>query len=355
MPPSSALDLIGTPLLRPAFRSFEDRAASVAALGFTARQARFLTLVALHSGYCLRRQYSSFGALSYGKNVRNFLDGLVDRQLARRVTFRADRGHVYHLLARCIYGALQQEDNRNRRYASPALIARKLMVLDFVLDEPERDWFVTEQEKLHLFAECLHVPPHALPRRSYDSVLGASDPTVRYFIHKLPIFLTNEPARVHFVCLVTDPDATDVTLFLKDHRALLSHLSSWTLVVIRPAHISTDERCAQQFARALQSADLVPHALDAATTSHFFHTRRRIELGELKRVSVADIKRYRELHDRVGHRMDALYSRWQELGDAALQTLERPKNQGVSPETTQLIIHKLPHRYEQFGALPGLV
>jgi hypothetical protein len=279
----------------------------------------------------------------------------VDRQLARRVTFRADRGHVYHLFARSIYAALQQEDNRNRRYASPALIARKLMVLDFVLDEPDRDWFVAEQEKLHLFTECLHVPPHALPRRTYDSILGESGPTVRYFIHKLPIFLTNESARVHFVCLVTDPDATDVTLFLRDHRALLSHLPSWTLVVIRPAHISTDERCAQQFARALESADTVPHALDAATTEWFFETRRRIELGELKRVSVGDIKRYRDVHDRVGQRLNALYSRWQELGNAALQTLECPKNQAFSPETTQLVVHKLPHRYEQFGALPGLV
>jgi hypothetical protein len=237
MPPSSGLELIGGPLQQRPSPRFAERAADAAALGFTARQAEFLTLVALHSGYCLRRQYSSFCALSYGKNVRNFLDGLVDRQLARRVTFRADRGHVYHLFARSIYAALQQEDNRNRPYASPALIARKLMVLDFVLDEPGRDWFVTEQEKLHLFTECLHVPPHALPRRTYDSILGAPDSTVRYFIHKLPIFLTNEPPRVHFVYLVTDPDATDITLFLRDHRALLSHLSSWTLVVTTRTHL----------------------------------------------------------------------------------------------------------------------
>src|SRR5437868_6593966 len=82
MPPSSGLDLIGTLLHQRPSPCFGDRAAAIEALGFTARQARFLTLVALHSGYCLRRQYSSFGALSYGKNVRNFLDCLVDRQLA---------------------------------------------------------------------------------------------------------------------------------------------------------------------------------------------------------------------------------------------------------------------------------
>jgi hypothetical protein len=68
-----------------------------------------------------------------------------------------------------------------------------------------------------------------------------------------------------------------------------------------------------------------PHASSAATTEWFFATRRGIELGDLKRVSVRDIKRYRELHDRVGHRMDALYSRWQELGKPTLQTIERLK------------------------------
>jgi hypothetical protein len=153
MTPASGYDQISIPPVQHLSPSLEERVAAVAALGFTARQARFLTLVALHSCYCRRRQYGTFAGLGYGKNVRGFLDGLVDRQLARRVTFRPDRGHVYHLFARSIYAALQQEDNRNRRYASPALIARKLMVLDFVLEEPGRDWFVTEPQRVHLFTE----------------------------------------------------------------------------------------------------------------------------------------------------------------------------------------------------------
>src|SRR5689334_17295205 len=100
-------------------------------MSFTERQAQFLTLVGLHSGYCLRRQYATFTGIAYGKNVRDFLDDLVARQLARRLTFRRDRGHIYHLFSRSLYSAIQQQDNRNRRHASPALIARKLMLLDF--------------------------------------------------------------------------------------------------------------------------------------------------------------------------------------------------------------------------------
>jgi hypothetical protein len=353
MPPSSGHDLIST---RPVQLSpgLEERVAAVAALGFTARQARFLTLVALHSGYCLRRQYAAFAGLGYGKNVRGFLDGLVDRQLARSVVFQANRGHVYHLFGRPIYAALGQENNRNRRYAGPALIARKLMLLDFVLEHPNRDWYVTEPEKVELFTRRLSVPTHALPHRTYDSVVGDADPTIRYFIHKLPIFIEDDPRSVHFVCLVTDPTAIDVALFVRDHRALLADLQSWTLVILRPAHISTDERCGDQFNVALRANDAASTWLDITTTRWFFETRQRIESGDLRSVSVADIKRYRDCRDRVGHRLDALYSRWRELGNAGLQPLDAPRHRGLSPDAARLLVHRLPHRYEQFGAMPGV-
>lgn len=87
--------------------TFQERVDAVEALGFTTRQASFLTLVTLHSGYRLRRQYAAFAGVRYGKNVRDFLDSLVTRQLATRFTIRADRGHLYHLQARALYRAVR--------------------------------------------------------------------------------------------------------------------------------------------------------------------------------------------------------------------------------------------------------
>ena len=110
-------------------------------MSLTPRQTRFIALVALHSGYCLRRQYLTFAGLRYGKSVREFLDGLVDRDFATRFAYRRDRGHLYHLCARSIYRAIDQAENRNRRHTSPALIARKLMLLDVVLRHPGREWY----------------------------------------------------------------------------------------------------------------------------------------------------------------------------------------------------------------------
>jgi hypothetical protein len=221
-----ARDEPGATLRQGTNPTFEDRVAVVTGMGFTGRQARFLTLVALHSGYCLRRQYAAFAGLEYGKNVRDFLDRLVALNLARRITFRRDRGHIYHLFARALYAALRTEDNRNRRHTSPALIARKLMLLDYVLTQPDRDWYVTEPEKVDLFVNILKVPKHALPQRTYDATRHLARPTVRYCVQKLPIFVTGEPSRVHFVCLVTDPAARDISLFVREHNALLAHLTA---------------------------------------------------------------------------------------------------------------------------------
>ena len=131
--------------------TFGERVTALEPLGFSHRQTEFLVTVALHSGFCLRRHYMAFAGLKYGAGVRDFLDRLVARGLARRSQFRADRGHVYHLHNTRIYAAINQDDNRNRRRTSPALIARKLMLLDYVLGEPSVDWYATEQDKVALF------------------------------------------------------------------------------------------------------------------------------------------------------------------------------------------------------------
>ena len=95
--------------------TFEERVRGLEPLGFTPRQAKFVATVALHGGYCLRRHYATSASIGYGKNVRDFLEDLVQRQLAVRFTIRPDRGHLYHLHARPLYRLLGQEDNRNRR------------------------------------------------------------------------------------------------------------------------------------------------------------------------------------------------------------------------------------------------
>ena len=220
-------------------------------LGFTTRQARFLVLVALHSGYCLRRQYAAFAGVSYGKNVRDFLDSLVAKHLAERFSLRADRGHLYHLHARSLYRVLRQEDNRNRREGSAALIARKLMVLDYVLSHGDVEWVATEQDKVELFAERIGVPTGDLPQRVFAAADAGGLPTTRYFPHKLPLAMVGDPPVVHFVSLVTDTTGRGLEQFLQDHAALLRRLPAWSVIAVGPDAALRLANCEGAFARFL--------------------------------------------------------------------------------------------------------
>ena len=178
------------------------RVDAVAALGFTHRQASFLVTVALHSGYCLRRQYEAFAGVRYGKNVRAFLDGVVTRGLAERFAGRADRGHVYHVHGRALYRAMGDANNRNRRAAGPALIARKLMLLDAVIRRPGVAWFATEREKIALFVERFRVPVSVF--RAQIAAPTSTGVSGRLFVQRLPIFLPLDSLNPHFVYLSTD-------------------------------------------------------------------------------------------------------------------------------------------------------
>ena len=167
--------------------------------------------------------------------------------------------------------AIQQDHNRNRRYTGPALIARKLLLLDLVLSEPEHDWYATEADKVDLFVNRLGVPVQALPQRTYESKTSAnatntthspSPVTTRYCVQKLPVFLDGDPARVHFVCVVTEPKAREVEAFIADHARLLMHLDAWTLVAAGPQAVVHEEAYAAAFARGLGAITKTPRLGD---------------------------------------------------------------------------------------------
>ena len=214
--------------------TFEERVQGLDLLGFTARQARFIATVALHSGYCLRRHYAKFAGIGYGKNVRDFLDDTVERQLAVRFTIRSDRGHLYHFHARPLYRLLGQEDNRNRRQASASLIARKLMVLDHVLAHPNVEWLATEEDKVDFFTDRLGVRPADLPQRVFGSTEPGGDTTTRFFPHKMPIAVCGTPPIPSFVVLVTEPRGWTFETFLSDHAGLFQQLPRWSVTVVGP-------------------------------------------------------------------------------------------------------------------------
>ena len=332
--------------------TFDDRVVGLENFGLTQRQARFVVMVALHGGYCLRRQYATFLGVQYGVVVRQFLDKLVGLQLMARVAYRANRGFVYHLSSKSVYRAIGEDDNRNRRTTSPALIARKLMLLDVVLSMPAADWMATEADKVALFTGEFGVPIADLPQRVYDAHVPRAAATTRYFIHKWPVYVTREPRAVHFVVLSLDASGRAFEQFLLDHARLLAHLPQWELLVVSPVSSSGADACRAAFER-YQHATNSPLLMPSPELERHFATRKAIEAGDINAASVDDLQLYRKRRDEWRTpALETLYARWRRIGSNVWQPSGDLAGRPVG-NCGSLRTYQLPFNYSQFGDLPG--
>ena len=164
-------------------------------VGFTPRQAEWITLVCLHSGLFTRRQVEAFLGSSQPTASR-FVQRLLDARLSGKPIARdlyKDGRRICHLFARQIYRQLEIPYLRHRRETPPEITKRRLLSLDVVTDHPERAWLGTEQEKVACF-ERLGIGADLLPRRIYA---GRARGRVQYSPLRLPVAV--EPDRAIFV------------------------------------------------------------------------------------------------------------------------------------------------------------
>ncbi|MCY4432002.1 MAG: hypothetical protein OXC11_16650 [Rhodospirillales bacterium] len=168
--------------------TFAERAATLRGLGWTERQAEWLTLVCLHSGVFTRRQYADCYRVCRQRADQVTL-ALIEAGVAREARF-PDRGAhrpagVCHVHGRPLYRPLGIENNRHRKPASPEITMRRLLSLDSVLEHQNLHWLPTEPEKLAYF-QGLGISVTTLPQRVYRGT-RTDRSTHRYFARKLPI------------------------------------------------------------------------------------------------------------------------------------------------------------------------
>ena len=178
-----------------AIPTWQDRAAPLAALGWKARDAEWLTLVALHSGIFLRSQWCRYFNDANREAARVLVHQLIDKQLAiedERMRFPGGARAVL-LTGKPIYRALDIEDVRHRRgkQASLTLLMRRLLSLDYLIERPSFGWLPTEDDKVRRF-EALGIDRRALPVRNYGEEL-------RYFDVKLPVAVDAQTATFVYV------------------------------------------------------------------------------------------------------------------------------------------------------------
>lgn len=244
--------------------TFEERVTAVEMEQFgpsgwscTRRQARFLVLVMLHAGVCMKRHYLTLNGRSYGQVVQNFFARLVAERVATPYAAMHRQARVYHVHHKRLYRAIGQPDSRLRKPRAAGRAMERLMVLDAVLERPEAAWLATEQEKMQHFTERLGT---ALPREWLPHVTFGEPPAVtrRYFVEHLPMAVEDGGQAYLFLFLATSAHTSDLRTFIHGHAALWRALPRWRLRVLLPPHLRAAQpayvaACQQELASPLRS------------------------------------------------------------------------------------------------------
>lgn len=119
-------------------------------LGYTEREASFLYLAAMHSGYFLRRQFDYFIDRHKGAIAQHFLEKARVAEHIRVLDY-GQRWNVYHLFAKPIYRLLGNAESQHRRAKGHAQIKAKLMALDYVLENDAEHFLASEDDRRDYF------------------------------------------------------------------------------------------------------------------------------------------------------------------------------------------------------------
>jgi hypothetical protein len=326
--------------------NFDERVAAVADLGFTERQARFLTTVMLHAGVCVPRQYARFAGVAYGHTVNRFFDKLVERRWATVSMCRHNRAALYHVRHHALYAAIGQPDSRYRRPMSAQLAIERLMLLDGVLASPELMWLGDEAEKVAFFQ--LMAP--SLPRERLPHVTtGTGDDTrLRLFPEQLPIGVSTA-GRTVFLYLATSVFTAPYRAFLQRHSDLFRSLPGWTLRVLAPPWPSGLAEDYERVAREELTTRFSPRALEAA--KWYFEESRKTENH---RARARSDPRFAEAQYAFGgSRCRELYRRWLTDGDSVFELVtSRSIEEALARGTATIESHVLSHSYRHLSP-PG--
>jgi hypothetical protein len=193
--------------------------------GYTQQEARFLCIVAIHSGYFTQRQYTEFGPKKTGCIVHGFTNKLVSHGHATEHRYQ-NNARVLHFTHKAMYCAIGKENIRNRRKHTFEFMKGRLAILDFVLRHLQHDYLEGEAEKVQYFEERFQIRPQDMPGRTYRGANKVPD-TIRYFVDKFPLFLDSTAAGEPLVTLTfIDPGFGNL-------EALKTHLDTYSLFLSR--------------------------------------------------------------------------------------------------------------------------
>jgi hypothetical protein len=322
---------------------------ALVALGYDELEARFVYLVATHSGFFTLEQFADFLGPVKGRPATRFTDKLIQRKHGRATEF-ARRARVFEIYTRRIYHPIGKDNLRTRRRLSAELMHARLLTLDFVLGHLQSSFLETEADKVKYFHRTLGIPLAQLPARIYRG-LESNATTVRYFFERSPIFFTGgasvSASRVSFAyCDMEERDLTAFASYLKHYEALLRRLPAFDFVYACPCNLKF-RRAKGMFSRLFDLED----STNIEKTVRYFELRR---LWDEKRYNLVDrtgrdLLRWGKQHPRQAF-LDSAYRQWL---SGTLPANEIVRVLKPDPSSTQIgfSTHLLPHKHDLFEQL----
>jgi hypothetical protein len=286
--------------------------------GYSEREAKFLYLVATHSGVFLQRQYRPLG-LSRGACRKLALRTIVKKDAKEHLPKRGVI-KVYELFGQGIYGALGTEKFR-RLIASPDSaidrVAAKLLALDFVLANPDLHYLDQEADKVSYFVTEQKISKEILPSRGWGRAEGAE--SIHYFSERFPIFLTagSDERIVNFTYIEDENISLKAfASFVTKYRPLFCALGAKFRLIFVSRNTRSFHVAKKLFVKTLSVAK---NGAKSRHLARFFWLRMMAEekrFAELARQDLMDwqrgLKRY------GGPLYEAQYQEWKQTGKLPL-------------------------------------
>lgn len=318
-----------------------DPISSLEAIGYLDREASFLYLVAVHSGYFLSRQFARFVNWRSGALSTRFLEKA--SRLHHIHVIECGRGHhIYHLTSKPVYEALRHRDSQNRRIKGDAHVKSRLMVLDFVLANLGSNLLEDATSKVDFFTTQCGVAVDLLPR-SYAGRL-------MYFSDGFPILVSNTGIPRFTFFDEGQVTAARFERYLGQYHRLFDAVGEFELVFVADTE-SNSARAQAAFNRFLPVdrqrgvTSMTPlgveHFLDYLDASHRYDTKGGVS-------SARDLEVLREgehLYTTLEHR--ALQSAWNIQSTSADKIRQRFSQSSLRATFTTVV---LPYSYPIYNA-----
>src|SRR5437899_969577 len=278
----------------------EDQLAKLRNFGYTEVEARFLYLVATHSGYFTVRQFLDFARAKSGKRNASLVEKLFGLGHASAQQYTR-RSRVYHLRSRQLYSAIGKDYLRNRREHELAHIKTRLLALDFILAHPKENYFETAEAKRRYFIERFKVS-ESLFSRSEEHATGIS------FADRFPLCIAYPSPDYMPVVTFTyvDPEHRHLDAYiahLRTYRPLFRQLPGFQFLYIS-APAGLQREAAELFSLLVEGRGL-------SDLNHYFDLETKWEREQYRLVTEQDAIFLSQARKRyTGESIGTLYYLW---------------------------------------------